>query len=135
MTLIHYEGAMPFRKLVDYTGITIWILTLIFSLGVLYAKQISNTSEIEELKLSEKKIELIEKEIVLFKMQLEYERKAKADMMEQVKKLVEEMQKNNQIILGKLQNTDRNVLKASFQLQAISHKLKIPPVDLTEEKR
>lgn len=122
---------MPFRKLVDYTGVTIWVLTLIFSLGMLYAKQISNTTDIERLKLSDKKIELIEKEIVLFKLQLSYEKQSKEDIMEQVKKLVEEMKANNQLILGKLQNTDKNVLQASFQLQAISHKLNIPPVELS----
>lgn len=120
---------MPFRRLVDYTGITIWVLTLIFSLGVLYAKQLSNTTAIKKFETTVAKVELIEKQIVLFQMQLDYENKAKADIMEQVKKLVEEMKANNQLILGKLQNTDRNVLKTSFQLQAISHKLNIPPVD------
>lgn len=125
---------MPFKRLTDYTGVTIWVLTLIFSLGVIYAQQLTNTKSIVDLKEKAVKIELIEKEISLFEMKLSHMEETKKQSDVTVKEFMDEMKKNNKAILAKLQSTDNNVLKTSFQLEAISNKLKIkslttPPLD------
>lgn len=121
---------MPFKRLTDY----IWVITIVFSLGVIYAQQLTNTKSIVDLNEKAVKIELIEKEISLFEMKLSHIEETKKQTDVTVKEFMDEMKKNNKAILAKLQSTDNNVLKTSFQLEAISNKLKIkslttPPLD------
>lgn len=119
---------MPFKRLVDYTGVTIWIFTIIFILGGLYWQQLNNTSNLVKhdlvLDAYEKKNDLIEKQILSLQMQSEHQEEWKEEFMTTFKDLVVEMKTNNEAILNRMQSTDNSVLRASFQLDAINAKLK-----------
>lgn len=119
------EVAMPLRRLTDYTGITIWVATLIFTLGILYSQINDNSKSVKELKDYGSMVHLIEKEIASLKMQDKYQERWKSEFMTTFKELVTEMKKNNHAILQKMQSTDNNLLKTSYQLDAITTKLKI----------
>lgn len=124
---------MPFRRLVDYTGITIWIATMIFILGGMAYQLTENTSAISKVKASkkaetelyDKRLDLVEKQIVLLQMQDSYQERWKSEFMVTFKELVFEMKSNNENIISKMQDTDNSVLKASFQLSAINRQLRI----------
>ena len=124
---------MPFRRLVDYTGITIWIATMIFVLGGMAYQLTENTSAISkveaskkaETELYDKRLDLVEKQIVLLQMQDSYQERWKSEFMVTFKELVFEMKSNNENIIAKMQDTDNSVLKASFQLDAINRQLRI----------
>lgn len=115
---------MPFRRLVDYTGITIWVLTLVFALGCLYAQQLSNTESISEMSKYKERVNTIDRKILSLEIQDQNQKEWKVEFMLTFKELVHEMKENNDAVLKKVQSTDDNVLRTSFQLEVISNKLK-----------
>jgi hypothetical protein len=115
---------MPFRRLVDYTGLTVWIVTLIFLLGTLYAQQHSNTKAIVANLDYQHRVEVIDREIVTLKMQDSYQQKWQSDFMITFKDFVKEMKENNEQVMKKIQTTDNNVLRTSYQLEAMNTELK-----------
>ena len=124
---------MPFKRLTDYTGITIWVATLVFTLGILYQQQRVNTEAIQESKEYEQKVDKIELQIVSLQMQDVYQEQWKSEFMITFKELVIEMKRNNKAILSRMQSTDNNVLKTSYQLDLINNKLKISTVSKDKE--
>lgn len=124
---------MPFKRLTDYTGITIWVATLVFTLGILYQQQRINTKAIQESKEYELKVDKIELDIVSLQMQDAYQERWKSEFMITFKELVIEMKRNNKAILSRMQSTDNNVLKTSYQLDLINNKLKISTVSKGKE--
>ena len=124
---------MPFKRLTDYTGITIWVATLVFTLGILYQQQRVNTEAIQESKEYEQKVDKIELQIVSLQMQDVYQEQWKSEFMITFKELVIEMKRNNKAVLSRMQSTDNNVLKTSYQLDLINNKLKISTVSKSKE--
>ena len=124
---------MPFKRLTDYTGITIWVATLVFTLGILYQQQRVNTEAIQESKEYEQKVDKIELQIVSLQMQDVYQEQWKSEFMITFKELVIEMKRNNKAVLSRMQSTDNNVLKTSYQLDLINNKLKISTVSKDKE--
>ncbi len=111
---------MPIRRLIDYTGITVWVITLIFALGVMYAQQLTNTEAIAKGQEYKVRVDLIDKDIISLKMQDAYQREWKVEFMVTFKELIKEMKINNEAVLKKMQSTDDNVLRTSYQIEALN---------------
>ena len=111
---------MPIRRLIDYTGITVWVITLIFALGVMYAQQLTNTEAIAKGQEYKVRVDLIDKDIISLKMQDAYQREWKVEFMVTFKELIKEMKINNEAVLKKMQSTDDNVLRTTYKIESLN---------------
>ena len=117
---------MTTRRLTDYTGIVIWIVSAIFVLGKLYTQQIDNTKAIAKFEPYKTHMVEVDTDITILRIQSDYQKQRQEEFMVTFKEMVirigesnKEMKKSNAAILKKIQSTDDNVLRTSYQLEAL----------------
>jgi len=90
---------MTFRRLSDYTGITIWVVTMVFTFGILYSQQKSNTKEIEKAQVYKVKINEIVIDLERLHTRQDYQQKWQAEFMTTFKDMVSEIKKTNSEVI------------------------------------
>jgi hypothetical protein len=103
---------MPLRRLADYSGIIIWVCTLVFGFGVSY-QQITNVKhELAELKVHDESFKALYTDVKILNMHRKYQLEWQADFIATFKELVSE-----------IRDTNAEVLRQSYQLQSIEREL------------
>jgi Iap family predicted aminopeptidase len=104
---------MPLRRLADYSGLLIWACTLVFGFGVSYQQITQVKNELKSQKAHVLKYEELYTDVKILKMHRGYQIEWQAEFMATFKQLVSE-----------IRDTNAEVLRQSYQLQAIEKELK-----------
>ena len=110
---------MPFKRMTDYLGLFIWIITLVFILGGLFNQQNHNTKAIANAKDHKVQLVSMDKEILALKLQQRHQQVWQQDFGQTMKDLVTEIRVTNTAV----QATNSEVLRNSIHLKAIKEQL------------